>query len=311
MLLESEVPDNHEDLAPIALFVHKRLNETKQTVDALRKNTLAEKSKLFIFSDGHTDAREKESVTELRNYLHNISGFKEIEIKERDTKFGLAESIISGVTEVLEKFDRVIVVEDDLCTSPYFLKYMNDALNCYQAKTELASISGFSVPIKTDNTDFYFLPGTFWWGWATWKDRWNLFNTDGKYLLKELKKRRIMKQYNINGSFLISPEIILKKLLKGKLNSWAVRWHASMLLENKFSLYPAQSFVRNIGIGSGENCRVKSNCFNTQVADKALNIDLQPIKVQPDIVRKIKKFYLKAHLILLSNLIKKTITGKH
>ena len=242
---------------------------------------------------------------------HNISGFKEIEIKERDSKYGLAKSIISGVKEILERFDKIIVLEDDLYTSPYFLNYMNDALKCYQEQTELASISGYSVPLKKIDPNLYFLPGTFWWGWGTWKDRWELFNEDGAYLLKELKKRHMMKQYNINGSFLISPEIILKKLLKGKLSSWAVRWHASMVLEKKFSLYPSQSFVKNIGIGSGENCRVKANCFNTQVAGKALEVDLLPVKVRPEIVKKIKKFYLKAHLILLCNLIKKIITGKN
>jgi len=303
--------ENHEYLAPVVLFVYKRLNETIQTVESLQGNILAEESRLFVFSDGPLNDQDKESVAEVRDYIHNISGFKEIEIKERDTHLGLAESIILGVTEVLEKFDKVIVLENDLHTSPYFLKYMNDALNCYQGKTEVASISGYSVPLKNNDVDLYFLPGTFWWGWATWKDRWKLFNEDGTYLFKELKKRHMMKEYNINGSFIISPEIILKKHIKAKLSSWAVRWHASMVLEGKLSLYPSRSFVNNIGIGSGENCRVKSNCLNTQVANKPLNVDLQPTKVRPEIVKKIKKFYLKAHLHLLCNLIKKLITSKY
>jgi hypothetical protein len=311
MFSTSKAPENHEHLAPVALFVHKRLDETRQTVKALQKNTLAKESKLFIFSDGPANDQDKESITEIRDYIHNISGFKEIEIKESDSNLGLAESIISGVTEILERFNKIIVVEDDLCTSPFFLKYMNDALNCYQEKTEVASISGYSVPLKNNDVDLYFLPGTFWWGWATWKDRWELFNEDGAYLFKELKKRHMMKEYNINGSFIISPEIILKKHIKAKLSSWAVRWHASMVLAGKLSLYPSRSFVNNIGIGSGVNCRVKSNCLNTQLADEALNVDLLPARVRPEIVKKIKKFYLKAHLRLLYNLIKKLIIGKY
>lgn len=309
MKLMKRQMNNHKKLAPIVLFVHKRLNETKQVIKDLQENMLSEESTLFIFSDAAANEQDKKSVEEVRDYINNISGFKEIKIKERDFNYGLAKSIIAGVTEVLERFDKIIVLEDDLCTSPYFLKYMNDALNCYQEKTEIASISGYSVPLKKNNIELYFLPGTFWWGWGTWKNRWDQFNKDGTFLLNELKNRNLMKQYNINGSFLISPEIILKKFLKGQLNSWAVRWHASMILEKKFSLYPSLSFVKNIGIGSGENCRVKANCFNTNIAEKALHIELLPVKVRTDIVKKIKRFYLKAHLILLCNLIKKIITG--
>ena len=295
---------NYDDLAPIVLFVYNRLTETVKTIEALKQNVLADKSKLFIFSDGPIDKVDEKQVNEVREYIHTVSGFKDIIIYETDSNRGLVASITSGVTQTLKDFEKVIVLEDDLCTSPYFLQYMNDGLKCYQEQQNVASISGFSVPIKNNLSEFYFLPGTFWWGWGTWRDRWELFNKDGKYLLSELKKRKVMKDYNINGSFLISPEITLKKHLKGDLQSWAVRWHASMLLENKYSLYSSQSLVNNIGIGNGTNCRIKTSIFKSKLVDRPLKIDFQPVKTQSAIIKKIKLFYLKAHFILLFNFIK-------
>lgn len=298
---------NYDDLAPIVLFVYNRLNETVKTLEALKQNVLSDKSQLFIFSDGPIDKADERLVNEVREYIHAASGFKSIEIYETDSNRGLVTSITSGISQVLKDFEKVIVLEDDLCTSPYFLQYMNDGLKCYQKHINVASISGFSVPIKNNLSEFYFLPGTFWWGWGTWRDRWELFNKDGKYLLNELRERKAMKDYNINGSFLISPEITLRKHLNGTLQSWAVRWHASMLLENKYSLYSSQSLVNNIGIGNGTNCRIKTSVYNSKLVNKPLKVDFQPVKTQAAIVKKIKLFYLKAHLILLLNFIKQRI----
>lgn len=296
--------------APVVLFAYNRLNELKQTVEALQQNTLAEKSRLFIFSDGPADKADEKAVLPVRGYLRAVSGFKDVVINEADSNLGLSESIISGTGKMFEEFDKVIVVEDDLQTSPYFLQYMNDALDCYSEQKNVASISGYGIPFKAPGAGFYFLPGAFWWGWGTWKDRWRLFNKDGKYLLDELKKRGMTKAYNIHGSFIVSPEIILKKYIKGKLDTWAMRWHASMLLANKYTLYPSCSFVNNIGLGSGMNCRVKSNCLSTPIADKPVHVSPLPVEVKPQTVRKIKKFYLKAHLVLLRDLMKKIIAGK-
>ena len=120
------------NLAPIILFVYNRPEHTKKTLESLKINELASESSLFIFSDGSKNENDKKSVDEVRKYISTISGFKEIKIILREKNLGLADSVISGVTEVIEKYGKAIVLEDDIVTSKYFLKFMNEALDFYE-----------------------------------------------------------------------------------------------------------------------------------------------------------------------------------
>lgn len=112
-------------LAPITLFVYNRPDHTNKTIEALKKNKFAKESELFIFSDGPKKQEDASKVKEVRKYLKTIDGFNDVFIKESEKNKGLANSIISGVTEVINKYRKVIVLEDDLITSPVFLEYMN------------------------------------------------------------------------------------------------------------------------------------------------------------------------------------------
>lgn len=108
------------NFAPIALFVYNRLEHTKQTVEALKANKYAKKSKLFIYSDGYKNEVDKKQVLHVRGYLKSIDGFKSVDIVERQCNIGLAKNIISGITKVVNKYGKIIVIEDDIVTSPYF-----------------------------------------------------------------------------------------------------------------------------------------------------------------------------------------------
>ena len=185
--------------APIALIVYNRLTNTKETVNALSKNMLAKESDLTIFSDGPKADKDIEKVNEVRNYLKTITGFKSITIIESAVNKGLAASIISGVTEIVNKYTRIIVLEDDLVTSPYFLTYMNDALEMYENEEKVASIHGFIYPVKKELPETFFIKGADCWGWATWKRAWDLFESDGLKLLNELKNRKLTKEFNFNN----------------------------------------------------------------------------------------------------------------
>jgi len=133
--------------APIALFVYKRLNHTKRTLKALQKNTLAQESELFVYSDGWKNEEDREKVEEIRNYLKTISGFKHLEIIKKEKNEGLANSIIAGVTDIVNKYGKVIVLEDDLVSSPYFLQFMNDALNLYENEERVDGKSIYFIPL--------------------------------------------------------------------------------------------------------------------------------------------------------------------
>ena len=100
-------------LSPIALFVYKRLRHTRQTIESLLKNAEANESILYIFSDAPKSEKDEYAVQEVRSYISSVKGFREIHIIQRQENFGLAKSIITGVTEILNSHETIIVVEDD------------------------------------------------------------------------------------------------------------------------------------------------------------------------------------------------------
>ena len=260
-------------LAPICLFVYNRPWHTSQTIEALAKNELADKSELFIFSDGPKDDKTKQKVAEVRLYLKNITGFKNITIIERTENYGLANSIISGVTEIVNKYGKIIVMEDDLISSPYFLKYINEALNLYENEEKVISVHGYIYPLKGKLPETFFIKGADCWGWGTWKRGWDLFESNGQKLLDKLKAKNLTYEFDFNGSFDYTK--MLEGQITGKNDSWAVRWYASAFLNNGLTLYPGRSLIRNIGIdGSGVHCAAnQSTLFDSALSEKPIILE--------------------------------------
>lgn len=263
--------------APITLFVYNRLEHTRRTVDSLKQNKLAQESDLIIFSDASKSENQADKVREVRDFIHKIEGFKSITIVERDINYGLAKSIIDGVTAIVNKYGRIIVLEDDMVTSPYFLTYMNEALDTYVDDDRVISIHGYVYPVKGTLPEAFFLPGADCWGWATWQRGWKLFNPDGQYLLEELKHRKLISDFDYNGAYAYSK--MLEGQIAGNNDSWAVRWYASAFLAGKLTLYPGRSLVRNIGNdNSGTHCGVTEE-FDSEVSTTSIN--LCAIEVKP------------------------------
>ncbi|MBS4067765.1 MAG: acyltransferase [Sulfurimonas sp.] len=242
------------NLAPIVLFVYNRPYHTKQTVEALQKNEFANESELFIYSDEAKNLSAKESVDEVRNYIKTIDGFKKVTIVEREKNFGLANSIIDGVTKIVNEYGKIIVLEDDLVTSLYFLQFMNEALEFYKNKQQVYSITGYSFTDEADLIEStYFLSVTSSWSWATWADKWRHFKRDSENLEKYIKDKSNHYKFNFYGSYdYIS---MSKSQLKKEIDSWAIYWYFCVLQRGGLTLYPAKSLVQNIGFdGSGVHC---------------------------------------------------------
>jgi hypothetical protein len=274
--------------APIALFVYNRPLHTKRTIDALRENQFAPESDLVIYSDGARSPAQIKSVLEVRDYIRTVDGFNSVLIVEQPRNLGLSRSIISGVTSTVEKFGQIIVLEDDIITSPYFLKYMNDGLNLYAKHADVASIHAYLVPV-TGLPETFFLRGGDCQGWATWKDRWTIFEPDGTKLLAELKHRQLTKTFDLNNAYPFTQMLIDQ--ISGKNDSWAIRWHAAVFLQNKFTLYPGSSLLSNIGFdGSGENCGI-TNVFSTAIKNAPVNVGAIPIEENKKAAAKIENFY--------------------
>lgn len=246
------------DLAPIALFVYARPNETLQTLEALRKNYLAKDSDLFIFSDGAKGEKDFNQVNQVRDIIKNNSfPFKKIEIVERKKNFGLANSIISGVTEVLNHYDKIIVMEEDLVSSPNFLNFVNASLSRYVDEDKIFSVTGYTYDFEIPEDykyDNYFLPRCESLGWGTWKNRWLKADWDLKDLNDFLSDKKSLKDFSEIGNDLLS--MLLKQQL-GKVNSWAIRWCYAHFKNNAFCSYPVKSKIIHIGEG-GFATHVKS-----------------------------------------------------
>lgn len=240
-------------LSPILLFVYNRPEHLKRTVESLVRNPLADESELFVFSDAPKTEADRENVDYIRRYVHAIEGFKRVTVVEREENWGLARSIIDGVTRLVNEFGRVIVLEDDLVVAPYFLKFMNDALEMYKDEPKVGHIQACDFTKDPSLPETFLIKWTGSWGWATWARAWKNFNPDGKVLLKELEERHLSYTFDFNGKYGFTR--MLRRQIEGKNNSWAIRWNASLFLKDILSLNVGRSLVQNEGFdGSGTNC---------------------------------------------------------
>ena len=280
-----------KSLAPIILFVYNRIDHTIKTIEALQKNKLATASELFIYSDAPKNNNASFGVEKVRDYIKTVDGFKNITIIERKKNWGLATSIIDGVSKIVNDFGKIIVLEDDLVTSPYFLSYMNDGLNIYENEDQVACIHGYCYPIKSTLKHSFFIKGADCWGWATWKDSWDIFEENSTKLLDEIKITKCQRQIDFNNSY---PYVkMLKNQINGKIDSWAIRWYISTFLQDKLTLYPGKSFVVNIGMDNTGIHNGASNKFEVELAN-SYN-ELKRINIEEDLEqRKLFEFFFKS-----------------
>jgi hypothetical protein len=254
--------------APIILFTYNRIDHTKRTITALASNQGAGGSDLIIYSDGPKNDAARPAVESVRAFLKTVTGFKSVTIIERDRNWGLADSIIDGVTKIINERGSAIILEDDIVTSPYFLQYMNEALMVYQDEHTVMHISGYAFPINTTG-----LPTTFFynqascWGWATWKRAWDQLDTNIDSLLKRAAQAAIPShEYN---------NIALSQLRANKrkqIKTWAARWQISISLAHAHCLHPRNSFTQNIGHdGSGVHS-LPTDRFDTHLSQEPISV---------------------------------------
>ena len=239
--------------APVLLFVYNRPAHVRRTVEALRANLLAAESDLYVYSDAAKDESSLEAVREVRAYVRHIDGFRSVTVVERPQNWGLARNIIDGVTTHVNRAGRVIVLEDDLITAPYFLTFMNDALEAYKDEPRMGHIQACDFTQDPSLPDTFLIRWTGSWGWGTWARAWKHFNPDGRALLDELLARKLDRTFDFDGTYGYTR--MLRRQIEGKNNSWAIRWNASLFLRGILSLNVGRSLVQNEGFdGSGTNC---------------------------------------------------------
>lgn len=263
--------------APVALFTYARPRHTKAAIESLTANDLASQTDLIVFSDAAANDRKRADVQAVRDIIASIRGFRSIRVINRAVNLGLARSIISGVDEVLASSARVIVVEDDLVVSPHFLRYMNDALDCYAESPRVACIHAYCYPIAEPLPETFFLRGADCWGWATWSRAWVRFNPDGTALRQALGERGLEREFDLDGAYPFTR--MLDEQIAGRNDSWAVRWHASCFLDDLLTLYPGRSLVHNIGNDASGTHSGATGAFAQTVATEPVIVRPQPIEV--------------------------------
>lgn len=275
-------------LAPIILFVFARPDHTRRTLETLKANTLAKKCDLVVYADAARNESESINVQAVRDIVKAASGFRSITVIERETNYGLERNIIEGVTEVCNRYGRVIVLEDDIVTSPHFLSFMNAALVRYVDDPCVWHVSGWNYPINSDGLeDAFFWRAMNCWGWATWADRWAYFQKDPQQLIETWDKMKI-KRFNLDGAHDFWEQVIANNI--GKLNTWAIFWYATIFDNNGLCLNPAKSFVHNIGHdGHGEHCG-NTDLFTVNSLGKKFNNLPNHIKESTLAVQRIKAF---------------------
>jgi hypothetical protein len=278
-------------LAPIALFTFNRPEHTAATIAALSRNELAAESSLWAFSDGPRAGRPADPATiaAVRNLLRSARGFREVHVVERPENIGLSRSIIAGVTDLVSRYGRVIVLEDDIVTSPHFLSFMNSGLDRYEHDERVISIHGYVYPVSTVLPEAFFMRGADCWGWATWKRGWDLFEPDGSRLLRELKARGLEREFDMNGARAYVR--MLEDQIAGRCDSWAIRWDAAAFLRDKLTLYPGVSLVRNIGLdNSGTHCGPAEH-LAVPLADQPVDVRVDDVAPSPVGRRAFEQFF--------------------
>jgi putative methyltransferase (TIGR04325 family) len=281
-------------LAPIVLFAYNRPNYLLKTLESLALNELAGQTNLIIFADGpkpNSLPSELEKIVKTRQLARSYKGCKKVEIIERPTNWGLAKSVIAGVSQVVKQHQKVIVLEDDLVLSPFFLQYMNDALDTYSDSEQVLSIGACNFFASGSHiSDTFFIPIPDCWGWATWYNRWRLFEPDAGKLLQKLTERNLLPEFNLHGAYDFVG--MLKSQAEGKNNSWAIRWQAVSYVESKLNLYPKFSVAEHTG--SDQNA-TNSHGFElpnkTSLATAPIIVRQQAIRVDPRIMSTMIKSY--------------------
>jgi hypothetical protein len=275
--------------APVILFAYHRPWHTEQTLRALQQNEGADQSILYIYCDGAKPTANTETrnhIEQVRQLAHQEQWCGTVRVIERTENWGLAKSVVSGVTAVIQQYGKVIVLEDDIVTAKGFLNYMNDALLIYEEQSTVFGISGYQYPTRRPiEQDTYFLPIGSSWSWATWQDRWETVNMDATQLKAAIDAKSWEQKMNFNDYPFYQ---MLVDQLNGKVDSWAIRFYASFFLQEKYFLFPNRSLVQNIGYGEAATHTQRQDHFSAvDIAAEQIAVQPQPIKLDSDILKSI------------------------
>ena len=286
------------EYAPIVISVYMRTHLLRRTIDALKRNTLASKSALFIFSDAPGHPEHVAGIREVRDYLRTITGFKHVVVVERGKNYGPLNNTLDAIRRVLDRYDRYIGLEEDIETSPYFLEYMNDALAVFRDDPRVMAVSSHKPPFRDDpaRDEVYFMHHFNPWGNAFWK-KW--LDAAMHYDAAELRERKLLAKFDRYSSFIIPNSRMLRMTAAGKINAVDAVVNGNILLRGGHVVYPPRSLSNHIGFGDGVHCTVRTRDFLSRLSDRQVSVAAGEVREDPVMVERYHNWLLRRHVKLL------------
>ena len=281
-----------KSLAPVVIFAYNRPRHLLNCLNSLKSNLESTDTDFLVFIDGPRNQEDKKKQKELINIIEKFQETLSLKVEFGKDNLGLAPSVINGLNKVFEVYEKAIIVEDDLVVSSFFLAFCNEGLDQYSEIKEVASIHGFSYKFNRPEAKPYFLRGADCWGWATWRDRWQLFESDPKKLIMEINLLKLRRRFDLEGAYPYYR--MLERQSRNEISSWAIRWHASMFIANKLTLYPHISLVRNDGLDGSGTHATNSKSHDSVFPINKIELNAVPVSESKSARKKLKK-YLKSH----------------
>lgn len=300
--------------APIAIFAFNRPDHLRRTLEALAANELAAKSHVTFFCDGPRTAEEKIKTNAVRTIARAAQGFASVKVVERTQNMGCAAAVIDGLKQMFAHHEKLIVIEDDILTSPYTLRFLNDGLDFYENKKTVFNISAWSPPAKIFPIpkeypyDVYAVQRFECWGWASWRDRFQ--NIDwGVTDYEKFKESPLLRRAFNRGGEDLSP--MLDMQMDGKINSWAIRAAYTCFKNGQVGILPVFSYSTNIGMESGTHCTDKNSNLDNDVTKAKKKIEfIETIFCDEEMQKLFRKVYAKSILSRLTSFINPEIKKK-
>ena len=266
----------------IAIFGYRRPDHLRRVLESLMAQQGVPLPPIHLFLDGPRSDQDVHAMLACRAIAESFADHCDLTLEASPVNQGLYSAITRGVTAMLNRFEQLIVLEDDTLVSPYFLEFMLDGLACYTNVPAVASIHGYLPPLTIPLPDTFFLRGADCWGWATWRDRWMLFRSDAAAMALELRQRGLARAFDMGGRV---PNLhLLDQRAASRSSSWAICWHASCFLADRYTLHPGRSLVRNIGLdASGEHC-LPSAALIASLSSSPVPVVRQTVEEDPAIM---------------------------
>lgn len=271
----------------IVLLGYNRPRHMKKLLSTLEENREFRALPVMAFIDGPKNEDDKVLIREVAEVVLSVR--PDARLTRRTNNFGVAKSVSTAVSDALTQFEQVIVIEDDLELSPQFLRYMLDGLELYRAERRVASIHGYTIPMSELPHATYLLRGTDCWGWGTWRESWKHYRHDSAALLKELKRKSLESHFTLKHS---SPHLaLLESAEKGEVDSWAIRWHASVFLAGGLTLNPSVSLVRNAGMDGSGTHSGSTKLYESPVSIAPIAVECIPLAESKEAFQAYRRFY--------------------